>query len=353
MTDTPVVEKEGLARLPVRPLAGLFVLAGVLAWINSALPGAHYPLALDLVGAADVVVGAVAWFLPWPRWHHRAVLSLVAPAFVLIALGNRYGGVPSYAYGVFFVLVFAAVGLYQPPMTAVWLAPAALAAYLIPAVARPGAMAEAMRSAPITIPVSIMLAELLSRMMATVRRVQRAERASAGMLARAAVTDELTGLGNRRLGNRLLDSLGPGDALFVLDLDHFKAINDNYGHAEGDRLLVLLGNFLRESLRQGDEVARYGGEEFIIVARQIGTGAVDAAGRLLNGWRKIRPLTTFSIGVAVHEAGVEPALTFGKADTALYQAKQLGRDQICLYQPPEDGIERSPSPLSRRQVESR
>ena len=348
------MEKEGPGGLPVRPLAGLFMAAGVLAWLNSLLPGAHYPASLDLVGAGAVAVGLVAWFLPWPRWSPRAPLALVPPALVLIALANRYGGVPSYSYGVFFVLVFAAVGLYQPPMTSVWLAPVAFVAYLIPSLSRPDAHAEAMRSAPVTIPVSVMLGELLSRMMATVRKAQRAERASAGMLARAAVTDELTGLGNRRLGNRLLDSLRPGDALLLLDLDHFKTVNDTFGHAEGDRILALLGDFLRQSLRQGDEVARYGGEEFIVVARQIGTGAIDAAARLLHGWRKIRPLATFSVGVALHEPDVEAALTFGKADMALYRAKELGRDRVCLYQPQvEDRPGAGDGRITRSEVDSR
>ena len=68
MTDTAAVDKEGLARLPVRPLAVLFVAAGVLAWCNSAFPGAHSPTALSLVGVAEVVVGVVAWFLPWSRY---------------------------------------------------------------------------------------------------------------------------------------------------------------------------------------------------------------------------------------------------------------------------------------------
>jgi len=70
----------------------------------------------------------------------------------------------------------------------------------------------------------------------------------------------------------------------VLDIDHFKAVNDLHGHPEGDRLLMELGDFLAGHLREGDGVARYGGEEFIVVLRQVGAGAVEISERLLAAW---------------------------------------------------------------------
>jgi diguanylate cyclase len=115
------------------------------------------------------------------------------------------------------------------------------------------------------------------------------------------VTDDLTGLGNRRHVNTLLDELAPGDALLLLDLDHFKELNDRLGHLRGDEVLADLGRYLKDSTRDGDAVTRYGGEEFLLVLRQSGPqAAAQAAERLLTGWRATNPLVTFSIGIAVH-----------------------------------------------------
>jgi diguanylate cyclase (GGDEF)-like protein len=168
-------------------------------------------------------------------------------------------------------------------------------------------------------------------MLARLARAREAEHAEATAFAEAAQTDDLTGLGNRRRGNALLDSLKPGDALLILDLDHFKDVNDRLGHREGDRVLIELGHFLASHLRDADDVARYGGEEFVVVLRGAGPGAIVTAERLLAAWREQRPLVTFSVGIALHGHGRSPALTFGGADAALYEAKRAGRDQARYH----------------------
>ena len=148
-------------------------------------------------------------------------------------------------------------------------------------------------------------------------------------LTEAAMNDPLTGVGNRRRAAALLEQLRPGDAVVLIDLDHFKLVNDTAGHAAGDKVLVSLGRYLREHARDADSVARYGGEEFLLVFRQAGQGATAATERLVEGWRELRPLTTFSAGVAVHAPGRSPAATLGRADAALYRAKRTGRDRVC------------------------
>ena len=148
--------------------------------------------------------------------------------------------------------------------------------------------------------------------------------------------DELTGLGNRRHANALLTSLRPGDAVVLIDLDHFKLVNDHRGHATGDRALVELAAHLRNAVRGGDDVARYGGEEFLVVLRQVGDDALGATERLLQAWRSSDPMTTFSAGVAPHSQDHPPDITLGRADAALYAAKLLGRDRACLYGPDLD-----------------
>jgi diguanylate cyclase (GGDEF)-like protein len=149
-------------------------------------------------------------------------------------------------------------------------------------------------------------------------------------LNRAAHRDELTGTGNRRHADALLDSLRPNDALLIVDLDHFKSVNDNLGHRAGDEVLQALGSYLLSYVRGSDDVARYGGDEFVVLARGAGTEARATAERLLLGWRGSGNSTTISIGVALHFSSCTPEATLDAADAALYRAKSQGRDRVAL-----------------------
>ena len=167
-------------------------------------------------------------------------------------------------------------------------------------------------------------AELLSqeagRMLARVHQT--------AALTRDAETDPLTQLANRRTYNRALSTLQPGDAVAIVDLDHFKSVNDNYGHDEGDRVLRALARCLRSVSRQADCVARYGGEEFALVLPDAGVdGARVLLRRLRATWQASAPMTTFSAGVAVHDDSSTPHQTLQRADAALYRAKETGRDR--------------------------
>lgn len=153
------------------------------------------------------------------------------------------------------------------------------------------------------------------------------QRATVEASAEDARRDALTGLGNRRMAQDLIASLRAGDALVIIDLDHFKSINDTEGHSAGDEVLRQLGGFLREEVRGSDAVARYGGEEFIIVARDVKGSALTAAERLVERWRDTGPRTTFSAGVAVRVDGEAPQRVLDRADEALYRAKDMGRDR--------------------------
>ncbi len=143
--------------------------------------------------------------------------------------------------------------------------------------------------------------------------------------------DALTGLGNRRHGDALLASLTPGDAIVLLDLDGFKAVNDTYGHSAGDQVLQLLSGHLRSTLRDSDTSARLGGDEFLILARQSFADPSAVADRVLAGWRTKEDRTTLSAGVAIHEAGSTSAETFERADRALYSAKAAGKNRAVVY----------------------
>lgn len=155
-------------------------------------------------------------------------------------------------------------------------------------------------------------------------------------LTEASRVDELTGIGNRRHADALLASLVPGDALVLIDLDGFKAINDTFGHPAGDQLLQTLSAHLRACLRDSDTSARLGGDEFLIVARRAHADPLAVARRILDGWdyqrhRSAGPTPTLSAGVALHEAGRTSADTFDRADQALYEAKRRGKNQAQLW----------------------
>jgi len=168
-------------------------------------------------------------------------------------------------------------------------------------------------------------------------------------LAEGALHDPLTGLHNRRhLEERLLAEVSGAQrhgrplSVLVIDLDHFKAVNDGHGHLAGDEALKLTAAVLRGVLRKEDTLARYGGEEFVVVARETAAGGAGALGerlraaversRCLVGEREIA--ITVSVGVAIAPRlppgkpdGLDRAL-LGLADQALYRAKAEGRNRV-------------------------
>ena len=150
-------------------------------------------------------------------------------------------------------------------------------------------------------------------------------------LVHDAETDPLTELANRRTFQRALEVMQPGDALVIVDLDHFKKVNDRYGHQVGDNTLRLLASCLRGTARQVDCVARYGGEEFAMVLPEAGaSGAKSLLRRVRREWVACDGRTTFSAGIAVHEEGRSSRDTLRLADEALYAAKENGRNRDVL-----------------------
>jgi diguanylate cyclase (GGDEF)-like protein len=198
-----------------------------------------------------------------------------------------------------------------------------------------GAVLVAAKTQSIELPASDaevfeILAAQVGRAMESAGRFE-AEHRAAEQASEASLRDELTGVGNRRRANALLDSLRPGDALALIDLDHFKRVNDDHGHAAGDQVLVKLGDFLRTSVGQAGDVARFGGEEFLIIFRRAGETGLATAQRLLDDWRALEPPVTFSVGLAVQDHDHPATITIGQADAALYAAKNTGRSRVCVY----------------------
>jgi diguanylate cyclase (GGDEF)-like protein len=161
-----------------------------------------------------------------------------------------------------------------------------------------------------------------------------------------ALQDPLTGLFNRRyFEQRLAQELQFANrhrtmlTLAILDIDHFKQVNDGWGHPVGDRLLLELASYLRGCVRTEDVVVRHGGEEFSILMRQTDeTGARTTADRLRVGVEGFpfvqlgnRIPITISVGLAVAQGrkGLLGAQLVDAADQQLYRAKQEGRNRIC------------------------
>lgn len=153
---------------------------------------------------------------------------------------------------------------------------------------------------------------------------------------RAASTDPLTGLANRRTMERQVEGLTRRGQLFsvvIVDIDHFKKLNDTHGHETGDKAIKAVASLLRRSIREQDLVCRFGGEEFVFILP--GFGAEEAMGvyhriqKDLPGalQRASLPLFTLSAGVADQSHGSDFESILCLADQALYQAKNAGRNR--------------------------
>jgi diguanylate cyclase (GGDEF)-like protein/PAS domain S-box-containing protein len=168
-------------------------------------------------------------------------------------------------------------------------------------------------------------------------------------LERAATTDPLTGLLNRTAFRRAAAEAmaaarhGIPSTLALLDLDHFKAINDTYGHAVGDKALLMVADLLRDRVRAGDVVGRVGGEEFAVLFSGLSqTAAAPVCDRIRVALGEQR-LPGGDIGVTMSAGlaelcpgfGLEPI--FEAADRALYRAKAAGRNRIAVESDPRGG----------------
>jgi diguanylate cyclase (GGDEF)-like protein len=169
-------------------------------------------------------------------------------------------------------------------------------------------------------------------------------------LENLSITDALTGIANRRHFEwRLSEEVErarrykyPLSAL-LLDLDHFKQVNDNYGHQIGDIVLQQVAQRLKSSLRRTDFLARYGGEEFVVLAPQTPAERAIILGERLRQVIAESPITvsddlqiriTLSVGIAVFpDHAQNESELIGAADAALYKAKQMGRNRVCMFEP--------------------
>ncbi|HET7559421.1 MAG TPA: GGDEF domain-containing protein [Limnochordia bacterium] len=158
-------------------------------------------------------------------------------------------------------------------------------------------------------------------------------------LARMAETDDLTGVANRRLLHRVLPETieqarlsATPLAVILLDLDHFKRINDAEGHLAGDRVLAGVAATIRPQLARADVFGRWGGEEFLVICpgRDLDAALLccERLRRVVQEVQSSAGPVTASLGCAVYRPGDTPETLIGRADAALYRAKSQGRDRV-------------------------
>jgi|GEM_PF-1609356 len=335
----------------VLPETALFLSATVVIWAHvgffNGLRFVHSFLAVDT-------------YLPYLSWLYRLLWSLNGVAIVLALAGLRFhANVLAYIVGavVPILLVYTA--------GASWRNGHRLSKYYLLAsgLLLAGVVVFVLRGLGVVshgfVPTYALSAagagEVVLFSLALAERVRALEREKAGLqksqqqLAWASLTDELTGISNRRhfyqLGMDLQrqgqEQRGPLCIMYI-DIDHFKRINDTYGHREGDKVLKRLANLLVESVRDSDHPARIGGEEFAVLMPDIDwRQCVEAAERIrqaladeefsLNGHRVA---VTISIGVAELHTGETIHRCVDRADRALYRAKAQGRNRVVSDEKP-------------------
>jgi diguanylate cyclase (GGDEF)-like protein len=315
------------------------------------------------IAAANTLIGAslVAYavalevFHAQPRRRHRLLALLAVVAVGSLALAEAPDGAP--ARLAIIVVLIGLIGcllrnLYAPSGSG------GLARHVLGAIAVAAAAILAYRAvllflapAQVSGDFALNLVQVLSYAVASVLPVIASvafllmctERSQIE-LQRAARVDHLTGSWNRRaieeLGARAIAAArrhGTPLAVLVIDIDHFKRINDDLGHAAGDQALTAAVSRIRDALRAEDVLGRMGGEEFIVVMPNTDAAAATIAGERIRADFSARPLTldggprqvTLSIGVAVlAPADRQFSELLGRADRAMYAAKNAGRDLV-------------------------
>jgi diguanylate cyclase (GGDEF)-like protein len=288
-------------------------------------------IALAYAGALICLIGA-------RRWGIAGLYAMVALGVVAVSRATYYSHDPSGFYSVFYVWIgLYVVFFFRRPIALSYLGAVGAAYAILLAIEDQNA---ALARWVTTIGTILLAAFFIDSLFRRVRKMASESAAIAreraelmATLAEVARTDDLTGLANRRAWDEALNrELARAKrestplAVGMIDLDRFKDYNDVHGHQAGDRLLKQLAAAWRDQLRATDVLARYGGEEFALALP--GCDLSDAT-VLIERLRGATPAEqTVSAGLAVWDGDESAEALFGRADRALYLAKDAGRDRI-------------------------
>lgn len=315
---------------------------------NAALQLAAFTLLI--VGFGIIYAGTGQFCLSEPHWARAAIVTAsgLVPTVIAFALGYTGVGTITTNLVVGVLVAMSAQQYWRARAEAPFLMTANAVLYFITAAsffacsyvltangefiltARPSNWAEQFNSMMVIVGLTSIGALSL-----TINQVRVANRHKSD-----AMTDPLTGLLNRRalFGSRP-DQAPPATAILVMDLDHFKTINDRFGHPAGDRVLRAFAEVIFSNIRVDDVAARLGGEEFcILLSGSTAKQALAVAERIRTTFEaKIFPMatetirSTVSVGIAVRSSEPETLqLLMNRADTALYQAKAAGRNRVVI-----------------------
>jgi len=320
------------------------ILIGFAVW-DAYVDPAHWRTAFIFRAVGAAVVLATGLFQKLPGQSHwlplfakvRLLIALVASAFAASMLDRGYG------FGVAGVVVIILTGTYiaidgrdllRINMLVVTALVPVLFLVSLPPFDRIGTV------------VFVLLAVAASTLLGRVIEVSNRRAYALELdLQRDARTDSLTGLANRRAMQErgraeLKRATRSGEPVSVIlcDLDHFKNVNDKYGHEAGDRALTSAAAVLRQALRESDTLGRWGGEEFMVILPGTDRrGAADVAERMRAAiaaarFTGVAEANTISLGVASSETPADPAMEWDllikEADQRLYRAKNEGRDRV-------------------------
>lgn len=316
----------------VAPLALLVAATSGLALIPPHAPGASRLL----VGAAVCFAVAVAavLFTPWERLHPAWSNMPVAAYCLGVALLRELGGGPTSGYAPLLMVpvVWQAVyGRRAELMAAIGLV---FTTYVLPILVLDDTTYPATQWRA-----AVLFTAIVGAVGLLLQNLTHTREALVARLEAEAITDELTGLANRRRFDELLRrEVGRARrsatplAVALIDLDHFKRFNDAHGHLAGDDVLRLVSDQWTANLRDGDELARWGGEEFVVLLPDTEVAeAVEVTVRLLAAAAPTgrRPPITASAGVAGYVTGTTAEELLAEADRLLYRAKRDGRDRVA------------------------
>jgi diguanylate cyclase (GGDEF)-like protein len=283
--------------------------------------------AFDLVSRVLFVAAAVIVLSPWPMsWYGMAMSTVAMTLFPLLVVTGSWIALRTRdRYAWYFLAGWV-------PMTIGSMTRALQTAGLLDIDSR----ATHLYALGVLLQAAALVLGLAERMMRTRRERDQAQQAAAH--------DALTGVLNRRALDARLHAAcaeavrgGAKPALLFLDIDHFKSVNDNYGHAGGDACLVETARRIQSQLADGDSLGRWGGEEFVVLLPSAGLETARKISEAIRHGVSARPVlfhgheiaVTISIGISAFDPATDDAASLtARADAALYRAKERGRNRV-------------------------
>jgi diguanylate cyclase (GGDEF)-like protein len=318
-------------RFVSRAFAALFGLGGAVVLLTQLLPHAHDRVLAGMVIPGAVGLGISAGLLLWRHPAEWAMWALPPLGSVLVtAVSLSAGRDLRVTYATFYFWSVASAFYFFPRRVAVGNVPLVAILYGLAVLFAK----EPLSAARYFVPMSALAvsALMIDRLNCEREKLQGELEQMVKVLGEQARTDPVTGLPNRRefeaqLGRELARAERTGQPLSVLmiDLDHFKELNDTKGHPAGDRLLSDVARAWSKRLRAGDLLVRYGGDEFAAILPDC---RLNNAGLLAERLRAAVPEDqTCSVGAASRQPGESSAALIGRADDALLAAKRGGRNE--------------------------